>query len=146
MKRETVIKIQQKDLMEYGFEDCPDNHFDGLISDPPYALTSKKGDYNGKGFMGKDWDNGVVAFNPEFWEKIYRVMKPGAHLLVFGGTRTFHRLVVAIEDAGFEIRDTMMWLYGSGMPKGRNLYKTDMVKSIEEQLKEKTGLENIEWK
>jgi len=75
----------------------------------------------GAGFMGRDWDNGLVAFDPALWREVKRVLKPGAHLLAFGGTRTFHRLTCAIEDAGFEIRDCLMWLYGSGFPKSHNL-------------------------
>jgi DNA modification methylase len=67
--------------------------------------------------MGAKWDNGEVAFNPEFWSDVLRVMKPGAHLLAFGGTKTFHRLVGAIEDAGFEVRDCISWLYGTGFNK-----------------------------
>ena len=78
---------------------------DCVVTDPPYGLN----------FMGKGWDNGVPGI--EFWEAIKGAMKPGAHLLAFGGTRTFHRLTCAIEDAGFEIRDCVMWLYGSGFPK-----------------------------
>ena len=88
--------------------DYPADHFDSIVSDPPYGLT----------FMGKGWDRGVPGV--EFWQEALRVAKPGAHLLAFGGTRTFHRLTVAIEDAGWEIRDCMMWLYGSGFPKSHN--------------------------
>ena len=76
----------------------------------PYARAAK-------GFMGATWDNGQVAFNPELWTKVYRVLKPGGHMVAFGGTRTYHRLVCAIEDAGFEIRDMVNWVYGSGFPK-----------------------------
>jgi DNA modification methylase len=68
--------------------------------------------------MGKGWDRGVPGV--EFWKETLRVAKPGAHLLAFGGTRTFHRLTVAIEDAGWEVRDCVMWLYGSGFPKSHN--------------------------
>lgn len=82
---------------------------DAIVTDPPYGL----------GFMGKDWDHGVPG--PHFWEEALRVAKPGAHLLAFGGTRTFHRLTVAIEDAGWEVRDCLCWLYGSGFPKSLNL-------------------------
>ena len=78
---------------------------DAVVTDPPYGLA----------FMGKDWDHGVPGV--EFWREALRVAKPGAHLLAFGGTRTFHRLACAIEDAGWEIRDTIMWVYGSGFPK-----------------------------
>lgn len=70
--------------------------------------------------MGKAWDGGDVAFRPETWTAVLRVLKPGAHLLAFGGTRTFHRLMCAIEDAGFEIRDTLMWVHGEGFPKSKN--------------------------
>jgi DNA modification methylase len=75
------------------------------------------------GFMGKVWDGGDIAFQPETWAAVLRVMKPGAHLLAFGGTRTFARMSVAIEDAGFEIRDTIMWVYGSGFPKSHDVSK-----------------------
>ncbi len=82
------------------------NSVDSIVTDPPYGLS----------FMGKDWDHGVPGV--AFWREALRVLKPGGHMLAFGGTRTFHRLVCAIEDAGFEIRDQIMWLYGSGFPKG----------------------------
>ena len=71
--------------------------------------------------MGKGWDNSGIAFQKETWRKCYEVLKPGGYLLAFGGSRTFHRIAVAIEDAGFEIRDTIMWLYGSGFPKSMNI-------------------------
>jgi site-specific DNA-methyltransferase (adenine-specific) len=76
-----------------------------------------------RGFMGKTWDGGDVAFQPETWAAIYRVLKPGAHLLAFGGTRTYHRLACAIEDAGFECRDMIAWMYGSGFPKSHDVSK-----------------------
>jgi site-specific DNA-methyltransferase (adenine-specific) len=82
---------------------------DAIVSDPPYGLS----------FMGKGWDHGVPG--QDFWIEALRVAKPGAHLLAFGGTRTFHRLVVAIENAGWEIRDCLMWVYGSGFPKSLNI-------------------------
>ena len=88
--------------------DYPADHFDSIVSDPPYGLT----------FMGKGWDRGVPG--AEFWQEALRVAKPGAHLLAFGGTRTFHRLTVAIEDAGWEVRDCMMWIYATGFPKSHN--------------------------
>jgi DNA modification methylase len=87
--------------------------FSRVITDPPYEL----------GFMGKSWDSSGVAFQVETWRKVLRVCKPGAMLLAFGGTRTFHRLTCAIEDAGWEIRDCMMWLYGSGFPKSLDISK-----------------------
>lgn len=82
---------------------------DAIVTDPPYGLR----------FMGKEWDHGLPGV--PFWEEALRVAKPGAHLLAFGGTRTHHRLMCAIEDAGWEIRDTLMWVYGSGFPKSHNL-------------------------
>lgn len=82
--------------------------FDAVLCDPPYGYA----------FMGKAWDHGVPS--AEIWRAVYDILNPGAFLLAFGGTRTHHRLMVAIEDAGFELRDCMMWLYGSGFPKSNN--------------------------
>src|SRR5579862_2961736 len=112
---------------------------DTVITDPPYHLTTGKSGGSGAaslnqnspagrsrigtGFMGKAWDGGDVAFRPGTWSAVMRVCKPGAFLLAFGGTRTFHRLACAIEDAGWEIRDTLMWLYGSGFPKSLDISK-----------------------
>jgi len=84
---------------------------DSIVTDPPYGLS----------FMGKGWDHGVPGV--EFWSEALRVVKPGAHLLAFGGTRTYHRLAVAIEDAGWDIRDCVMWVYGSGFPKSHDVSK-----------------------
>lgn len=92
-------------------QDLPAESYDSCVTDPPYGLS----------FMGKHWDNGVPSV--DYWREAYRVLKPGAHLLAFGGTRTYHRLACAIEDAGFEIRDQMQWLYGSGFPKSMNVSK-----------------------
>lgn len=113
------------------------DNFDAIVTDPPYHLTTgKKGGSGpasvnlespygrariGTGFMGMKWDGGAVAFESATWQAALRVAKPGAHLLAFGGTRTFHRMMVAIEDAGWELRDTIMWVYGSGFPKSHNL-------------------------
>jgi site-specific DNA-methyltransferase (adenine-specific) len=91
----------------------PDNSVDAIVCDPPYEL----------GFMGKSWDSSGIAYSVELWRECLRVLKPGGHLLAFGGTRTWHRLAVAIEDAGFEIRDNIAWLYGSGFPKSHNISK-----------------------
>jgi site-specific DNA-methyltransferase (adenine-specific) len=91
----------------------PENSVDTCITDPPYEL----------GFMGKKWDSSGIAFQPETWQAVFRVLKPGALLLAFGGTRTYHRMVCAIEDAGFEIRDTIAWVYGSGFPKSYDISK-----------------------
>ena len=91
----------------------PDCSVDAVVTDPPYEL----------GFMGKGWDASGIAYNSEVWENAYRVLKPGGHLLAFGGTRTWHRLAVAIEDAGFEIRDSIAWMYASGFPKSLDVSK-----------------------
>jgi DNA modification methylase len=86
---------------------------DAVVCDPPYEL----------GFMGKAWDRTGVAYQASTWREAYRVLKPGGHLLAFGGTRTYHRLACAVEDAGFEIRDSLIWLYGSGFPKSLDVSK-----------------------
>ena len=99
--------------MQDELKSIPSNSIDSIVTDPPYEL----------GFMGKSWDSSGVAFQRETWEECIRVLKPGGYLLAFGGTRTFHRIACAIEDAGFEIRDTIMWLYGSGFPKSMNIGK-----------------------
>lgn len=91
----------------------PDNSIHAIITDPPYEL----------GFMGKTWDSTGIAYNLEVWTQCLRVLKPGGHLLAFGGSRTYHRLACAIEDAGFEIRDQIMWVYGSGFPKSLDVSK-----------------------
>jgi len=93
----------------HAMQGLEDNTIDSIVTDPPYGLS----------FMGKDWDHGIPGV--VFWQEALRIAKPGCHLLAFGGTRTFHRLAVAIEDAGWEIRDTVMWVYGSGFPKSHNL-------------------------
>lgn len=90
-----------------------DSCIDCVVTDPPYEL----------GFMGKKWDSSGVAFQVETWKEVLRVMKPGAMMFCFGGTRTHHRVMCAIEDAGFEIRDCLMWLYGSGFPKSHDISK-----------------------
>ena len=114
---------------------------DSVVTDPPYHLTSiverfgKKGSAPAqegtdgafarasKGFMGKEWDGGDIAFRQETWELAYKLLKPGGHLLAFSASRNYHRMAVAIEDAGFEIRDQIMWIYGSGFPKSLNIGK-----------------------
>ena len=108
----TDVKLYLGDCLEV-MKGMPENSVDTCITDPPYEL----------GFMGKKWDNTGVAFQPETWAAVYRVLKPGAILLAFGGTRTYHRLACAIEDAGFEIRDTIAWVYGSGFPKSYDISK-----------------------
>jgi DNA modification methylase len=94
-------------------DSLPENSIDAVVTDPPYEI----------GFMNKGWDNTGIAFNRTTWEKVLRVLKPGGHILAFNHSRTFHRMAVAIEDAGFEIRDTIMWLYGSGFPKSHDISK-----------------------
>jgi len=111
---------------------------DACVCDPPYHLTNNTGTrspYPGQytpigrpkepkgGFMGKQWDGGDIAFRPETWRLVLDALKPGAYLLACGGTRTSHRMTCAIEDAGFEIRDTLCWLYGSGFPKSLDVSK-----------------------
>jgi DNA methylase len=92
----------------------PTNSVHSVVTDPPYEI----------GFMQRSWDNAGVSFDPETWRAVYRVLKPGGYLLAFGGTRTFHRIAVAIEDAGFFITpDTLCWLYGQGFPKSHNVSK-----------------------
>lgn len=80
-------------------------------------------DVTRSGFMGKDWDGTGIAFDPEFWREVYRVLKPGAHVVAFGGTRTYHRMACAIEDAGFEVRDSLHWVYTQGFPKSLDVSK-----------------------
>ena len=92
-------------------KDLPDNSVDSIVTDPPYGLS----------FMGKKWDYDVPS--TEIWSECLRVLKPGGHLLSFSGSRTYHRMAVRIEDAGFEIRDQIMWVYGSGFPKSHNIGK-----------------------
>lgn len=101
------------DCLEVMKSKIPDNSVDCVVTDPPYEL----------GFMGKSWDKSGIAYNVDVWKETLRVLKPGGHLLAFGGSRTYHRMACAIEDAGFEIRDQIMWLYGSGFPKSLNIGK-----------------------
>lgn len=90
-----------------------DASVDAIVTDPPYEL----------GFMGKKWDASGIAYDLEVWREALRVLKPGGHLLAFGGTRTYHRMTCAIEDAGFEVRDSIHWIYGSGFPKSMDVSK-----------------------
>lgn len=83
------------------------NSVDSIVTDPPYEI----------GFMGKKWDKSGISYNVDMWKEALRILKPGAFLLAFGGSRTYHRIACAIEDAGFEIRDQIQWVYGSGFPK-----------------------------
>ena len=90
-----------------------DNSVDSVVTDPPYEL----------GFMGKSWDSSGIAYDVTVWQECLRVLKPGGHILAFGGSRTWHRLAVAVEDAGFELRDSIAWIYGSGFPKSLDVSK-----------------------
>lgn len=128
-KQDNDYTIYQGDSFEV-LDTLEEKSIDAIVTDPPYGLTSitkrfgkedstlAKGGKDGsfarlsKGFMGKTWDGTGIEHNVEFWKKCFKVLKPGGYLLAFGGTRTFHRIACAIEDAGFEIRDTLMWLYG----------------------------------
>lgn len=116
----------------------PDNSVDSIVTDPPYHLTNEGGGpakdshnpysraragASSKGFMGLAWDGGNVAFRPDVWLECLRVLKPGGYLLSFSAARTYHRMACAIEDAGFEIRDQIMWVYGSGFPKSMDVGK-----------------------
>jgi DNA methylase len=97
----------------------PDDYVHAVVTDPPYDLTSGKGG----GFLGRGWDSTGIAFDPSMWAAVLRVLKPGGHLLAFGGTRKWHRLAVAVEDAGFEIRDSIAWLSAQGWPKAKGHLK-----------------------
>ena len=94
-------------------KELENNSVDSIVTDPPYEL----------GFMGKSWDSTGIANNVDMWKECLRVLEPGGHLLAFSGTRTYHRMACAIEDAGFEVRDMIEWVYGSGFPKSLNIGK-----------------------
>lgn len=130
-RREVLDRLRREGLLA-----------DSIVTDPPYGLTSvvkrfgKDGSAPAKsngasgvykrasaGFMGQKWDGTGIEQDPEFWRLCYDVLKPGGHLLAFAGTRTWHRIATAIEDAGFELRDTIMWLYGTGFPKSHDVAK-----------------------
>ena len=137
-KQDNDYTIYQGDSFEV-LDTLEEKSIDAIVTDPPYGLTSitkrygkedsasakegKDGSFArlSRGFMGKTWDGTGIEHNVDFWKKCFKVLKPGGYLLAFGGTRTFHRIACAIEDAGFEIRDTLMWLYGSGFPKSQNV-------------------------
>jgi DNA modification methylase len=116
-----------------------DNYFDSIVTDPPYEI----------GFMGKGWDASGIANNPEMWSECLRVLKPGGYLLSFSATRTYHRMAVAIEDSGFEIRDMVEWVYGSGFPKSLNIGKAvDKLQGNERKsigVVNGMGKQNPEW-
>ncbi|MER9706074.1 site-specific DNA-methyltransferase [Mesorhizobium sp. M0204] len=101
------------------------DRFGGDDAAPATAREGSAGAYAraSAGFMGKTWDGGDIAFRPDLWAKVLRVLKPGGHIVAFSGTRTYHRMAVAIEDAGFEIRDQLAWVYGTGFPKSHSVPK-----------------------
>lgn len=107
-----MIDLRKGDCKEV-LKSLPDNSVDSIVTDPPYEL----------GFMGKSWDSTGIANDATMWAECLRVLKPGGHLLAFSGTRTYHRMASAIEDAGFEVRDMIEWVYGSGFPKSLNIGK-----------------------
>ena len=130
--------IVNADCIEH-LKTIEDNHFDSVVTDPPYHLTSiakrftnsteakygKDGSFQrlSKGFHGHEWDGGDIAFTTDLWKEVYRTIKPGAVLLAFAATRNYHRMATAIENSGFEIFDMINWIYGSGFPKRKNLLK-----------------------
>jgi site-specific DNA-methyltransferase (adenine-specific) len=165
------VTLHRGDCLEVlpTLEECS---IDSCVTDPPYHLTSMvrrlsktdSGDVEknftktipgqttnpfqsaARGFMGKQWDGGDIAFRPELWAEVYRVLKPGAHLLAFSGTRTYHRMACAIEDAGFEIRDQIQWIYGSGFAKSRDPWRLEMKEKVETALREQGVTGEIVWK
>lgn len=116
------VKLMLGDNMD-SLKKLEDNSVDSIVTDPPYGLS----------FMNKKWDYDVPSV--EFWKEVYRVLKPGGYILSFGGTRTYHRMVINIEDAGFEIRDQIQWIYGSGFPKSLNVGKAvDKIKGNDREV------------
>lgn len=113
----TIVRLNMVNLLQGNckkrLSELDECSIDSCVTDPPYEL----------GFMGKKWDDSGIAFDQEMWEEVYRVLKPGSFLLAFSGTRTHHRMMVAIEDAGFQILDTLMWVYGTGFPKAHDISK-----------------------
>ena len=112
MSEENLINLLNGDCLEQ-MKTLPDNSVDSIVTDPPYGIS----------FMAKKWDYDVPKV--KVWKEAMRVLKPGGHALIACGTRTQHRMVVNIEDAGFEIRDVVSWIYGSGFPKSLNIHKKD---------------------
>lgn len=105
--------------------DLPDASVDAVVCDPPYEL----------GFMGRAWDSSGIAYSVPLWAEVLRVLRPGGHLLAFGGSRTYHRMACAIEDAGFQIRDSLVWIYGSGFPKSLDVSKAiDKAAGVEREV------------
>jgi DNA modification methylase len=133
LERTQPVVVRMTAVVHHG--DCrqvlagfADSSIDAIVTDPPYEL----------GFMGKQWDNAGVAYDVQLWTECLRVLKPGGHLLAFGGTRTYHRMAAAIEDAGFEIRDSLHWVYGSGFPKS-----LDVSKAIDKQRDDRADIYRV---
>ncbi len=126
-------KLIQSDNLE-AMKHIDSNSIDSIVTDPPYGIK----------FMGKKWDYDIPSV--EVWQECLRLLKPGGHILVACGTRTQHRMAVNIEDAGFEIRDTVAWVHGVGFPKSRNIWERDIKPEIEKQLREQGVEGEIEWK
>ena len=136
----------------HGLAMLPDCSVDAILTDPPYHLVQnsrggspqpgdlstpfgRSGPSRARGFMGHEWDGGDIAFQVELWREALRVLKPGGHMLAFSGSRTYHRMTCAIEDAGFEVRDSIMWVYGSGFPKSLDISKAlDKLHGAERQV------------
>ncbi|MFO1080837.1 MAG: site-specific DNA-methyltransferase [Reyranellaceae bacterium] len=135
-----MVRVEQGDMLEVlGRMVAEGVQVSSVVTDPPYHLTANKKGGSGEasvnlespygrsrittGFMGQKWDGGDIAFRPGTWRLCYDLLPPGGHLLAFNSTRTFHRMVTAIEEAGFEIRDTIAWMYGQGFPKSLNVSK-----------------------
>ncbi|MCX8482118.1 MAG: DNA methyltransferase [Crocinitomicaceae bacterium] len=156
------IQILNGDSLEV-LKTFPDNHFDSVVTDPPYGLgkepnaeemlqawiTSGYLEVKGSGFMGKEWD----AFVPQpiFWKEVFRVLKPGGHIVAFFGTRTYDWGVMAMRLGGFEVRDCIQWIYGSGFPKSHNISKAiNKLDGVEFEEKTASGVgfmnpDNEEW-
>ena len=132
IKKSDDIILQQGDCMRL-LEKLPERHFDSVVTDTPYNTK----------LMNKSWDSNI-AFRISMWMKVLEVMKPGAFLLAFGGPRTYHRMACAAEDAGFFVHDSIVWVYASGMVKGKNLYKATGLKKWKGWSSQiKPGHENI---
>ena len=121
-----MIDLRIGDCLER-MKEMEDNSIDFIVCDPPYELTNAKNTKDakkaGKGFMGKAWDGTGIAFNTEMWKEAYRILKPNGYCLAFSGTRTYHRMAKAIEEAEFEIQGISEYIYGSGFPKALSIDK-----------------------
>jgi site-specific DNA-methyltransferase (adenine-specific) len=131
-----IDRVVNRDCLA-GMRELEENSVDAIVTDPPYGIS----------MMGKDWDKGVPGI--PYWQEALRVAKPGAHLLACGGTRTHHRLMIAIEDAGWEIRDCLMWVHGGALPKSLDVGKAiDKAAGAERKVvgvKKGMGKQNPDW-